>query len=364
MLLSKLLPTDSVVDRKLVSDFSKTRKTVEQHSTLAAAIPVLPYMHTVTSRLPSCVQIRYYLFVDSGSLWGGKEWQEYILQLLRLRYAFELVEIPDTVKGDCGIEAYSRDGCCYQCYAAEGSPSARERYEKNRDKLTRDVNKFTTRGKELSQLFGTTKIHRWVFLVPVHNNKELVKHAEKKAAEVRTSQLAHAHTDFAIQINTDSLFEVERNTLHSKGLRQLRLPPAPLGDTAAATYASSHSSQIAKLEKKLAKLAGLDESKAQLKSMLLDYYLQGENALSALREYPDVYEQVEACRANRTNFIRARGLISTRDPNARLSTTIEDFQNELCKAAPGLDAATAELLAWATTAGWLLDCPLDFPGTE
>lgn len=235
---------------------------------------------------------------------------------------------------------------------------------KNRDKLTRDVLKFCRNREELSKLFGTTQIRRWVFLIPLHDNKELVKHAEKKADEVRKFGLAYVDSDFAIQVCTDSLFEVERNMLLSNGLKQLSLSvPSPRSDEIE-SFAKAKSAQISRLENKLNKINGTKDAKDRLKTSLLGYYLKGENALNRLRDYPDVYEQVESCRENRTSYIESQSLLSREKPNARLDSTIRSFQEELQAAAPSLRGRDAELLAWATATGWLLECPLDFPDSE
>jgi hypothetical protein len=301
---------------------------------------------------------------DKQEPWHGTTWQVYVVKLLRLRHRLDLVEIPDTTQGDCGIEAFSRDGSCYQCYAPQGNPTHSQRYDKCREKITDDINKFCHNANGLQKLFGPTKIRRWAFITPKHDNKKLVEHAEKKAQEVRAKKLPYATDDFSIFVGTDEEFAKERNELHREGLHPLDINAPGVSEDVVRAYADTNSGQISNLDRKLAKLRHQKGSIERLKTILLKYYLRGENALGDLRQYPDVYEKVHSCQSNRAEVVEARSLISTRDPKAHLEQTILEFQDELLSEVPNLSMKTAELLAWASAAGWLLQCPLDFPGVD
>src|SRR5262245_61614001 len=105
-----------------------------------------------------------------GERWNSnsEEWQQLIVSLLRLRYALgDFVEVPDTVRGDCGIEGFSRDGNAFQCYAPEGEPlSAAELTAKQKRKIRTDLEKLRLNASRLEGLVGLTIFHRWVLLVP------------------------------------------------------------------------------------------------------------------------------------------------------------------------------------------------------
>lgn len=88
--------------------------------------------------------------------WDGNDWEKHCLSLLRMRYRapgqFEIVPALD--EGDLGIEGFSHDGCAYQCYATMGPLPLRVRYERQRDKLTEDVEKLDTNRAELIGILG------------------------------------------------------------------------------------------------------------------------------------------------------------------------------------------------------------------
>jgi hypothetical protein len=100
----------------------------------------------------------------------GDDWQIFVVQLLSVRYGADLIEVPDQHKGDSGIEAFSISDCCvFQCYAPEGPASnVSELAKKHKHKLSVDIKKFCENRKELQALFGTTKIRRWILVVPDH----------------------------------------------------------------------------------------------------------------------------------------------------------------------------------------------------
>ena len=97
------------------------------------------------------------------SAWSGDDWQEFCMLLLRERYSHhQFQEMPDKDKGDLGIEAFSLDGCAYQCYAPEQAVTVTERYERQRDKLTKDLGKLKKNEAKLKRVLrrpGDLAIH-------------------------------------------------------------------------------------------------------------------------------------------------------------------------------------------------------------
>ena len=290
-------------------------------------------------------------------------WQRWIVRLLRARYSFvDLVEVPDHVHGDRGLEAFTRDGCCYQCYATEGEPSASERYVRNRNKMTADLRKFVLNAEDLQSLFGDTKIRRWVFMIPVHDNRKLAEHASKKTAEIRERKLPYVAPDFEVHIATDEYFEVERNRLLSEGVAKLDLPQVDVADGALVAFADANSTQIEKLDTKIAKI--VRQNRHELKERLLKKYLQGEDTLQRLRSYPDLYEAFVALRGNRAEYVAIRSLTRTTATAETLTDTIDEFTAEIKERIKGFEPQLAELLALAATVSWLLECQLNFPNVE
>ncbi len=112
----------------------------------------------------------------STSRLTGEEWQNWANRILSVHYGpTEYQQIPDNDRGDAGLEGFTRtDGHAYQAYGCEEPISASDRYEKQRNKMTRDIAKFIDNQVTLKRIFGNVKINRWVLFVPYCGTNEIV----------------------------------------------------------------------------------------------------------------------------------------------------------------------------------------------
>jgi hypothetical protein len=94
-----------------------------------------------------------------------------------------------------------------------GPPHNQQRYEKHRIKLSVDVSKLIQNQDGLQSVLGQTVLKRWFFIIPEHDNKQLVVFANKKSQEVRAKCLPFISPDFEIQIHDDGAFPAARNKL-------------------------------------------------------------------------------------------------------------------------------------------------------
>lgn len=191
--------------------------------------------------------------------WDGDGWERHCLGLLRMRYKEpgQFERIPSSDHGDLGIEGFSHDGCAYQCYAPDGPLPIKDRYEKQRDKLTADISKLINNGPDLEAILGGVTIQTYVFMTPVHNSRRLNQHAKTKAAEVRAKSLRHCSPNFDIVIHTEEDYAAERQELLNLGLHKLQLDPLPVPEAAVQSYVASNPDLIATIDGKLSRLPGL-----------------------------------------------------------------------------------------------------------
>ncbi|MCA9459732.1 MAG: ATP-binding protein, partial [Nanoarchaeota archaeon] len=96
----------------------------------------------------------------------------------------------------------------FQCYAAENYESVHELYEKQRDKITKDIGKLSYQNKiiEIKNLLGeNTLIKQWILVVPQHRSRHLISHANKKAEELKKDQNrpSYISEDFVAHIWTE-----------------------------------------------------------------------------------------------------------------------------------------------------------------
>lgn len=301
-----------------------------------------------------------------GKPWkdGPEAWQEHFVQLLQCRYKHtQLQVVPDTYGGDYGIEAFARDGSAYQCYAANEPISGPDLYKKQRGKITSDIRKLQRHSKGLAGILGPTILNRWVFAVPRWDNKELLKHAEAKAVEVRSWALQYIAPDFCIHIVTEDDFAVEREQLVVAGVSSLRVEPDQPEQSAFIQFEESHDEWMRNLDTKVNKLTrslpGTDALALRRQFML--HYLEGQNVLAKLHsEYPDLYEAARRTKTDRERSLATECMLSTLEPTGALQKHLVEFREALRTQFRSLDPGTCDLLVWEAVSDWLLRCPLNF----
>lgn len=296
--------------------------------------------------------------------WAGDDWQEHVLLLLKRHYGpgwFQ--EIPDQDRGDCGLEGFSHDGCAYQCYAAQEPLSIEDLVTNQKRKITRDIKKFCDNAGDLKKFFGPLLIGCWVFVVPRFPSKEVIKHGEKKAEEVRSLKLSIAKSDFCVRIITDDVFAVERKLIYETGLKKIKVNGEQVPHKEIEKWSTSKTPLVAKLDQKIQKVkpvASADQ-KAAWRSEMIRHYITGQNVISKLNHnYSDLYEAVLRCKDEQEQFLAVECMTATGLPAQTLRDTIGKYEGTLVKRVPGIDEHTARLLAMEAVSDWLLRCPLDF----
>lgn len=268
------------------------------------------------------------------------------------------------MKGDCGIEGFASDGTAYQCYAAQQCMGPDELLKKQRNKMTIDIGKFIKNEKELREIFGTIKISQWNLVVPYWNNKDLIKHANKKAAEVEALSLSHASSNFAISILTGDDFEVERALLGNLSLYHFDVAaPAVQPDELDSWIQDNENltlvNNLARKAKSInAGRAGYLREKFQAR--IVAQFIGGSVVLGRLeQELPEVYQRVIEYKVSREANLEAETYVTTKVPAEFFRQTLEEYRSEL-SGVPGISGRVADTLAREAVADWLLRCPMEF----
>jgi hypothetical protein len=295
---------------------------------------------------------------------SGEDWQNWANKLLACHYGpTEYQTVPDNDKGDAGIEGFTvSGGHVYQAYGCEEPLSTTERFEKQRDKMTRDIGKFIKNRNLLVKIFGSVKITRWVLFVPHYDSKELVVHASKKTDEVFAEQLPYIAESFRVMVCQEDDFPIERDQLISAGTKALHVNHDSATPEQVIEWESSNIGLAKILDDKLRKLPTIrnNEERQRFREKVLQWYLDGQVILEILRRYPDVFEKVSKAKSHRENFLEMAA-VSGISPQEVLTSSIQKLQETLQEQVRGLHSISAESLAYGAVADWLLRCPLDFP---
>ncbi|MDP1720806.1 MAG: hypothetical protein Q8L08_07430 [Candidatus Nanopelagicaceae bacterium] len=295
--------------------------------------------------------------------WDGRKWQDYCLLLLTKRYSTRplhpLQIVPDGHRGDLGLEAFSHDGVVYQCYASEEPLSTLARFEKQRDKLTRDLKKLVDKQGEVSSMLGNTVIKSYVFMVPLFNSRFLIPHAHTKATEMIRLGLPFISNDFRITIETHHNYRVEMASLHAIPQPIFSVPLIESDQTNEWSLNNPDLEEV--VNRKLKSIIPLDGARSTVLAALMKQFLMGENALGQLRNYsPDGFSSVMTTKSRKENLLVLEYPFSASNTQATMNKVVDDLIEELLRSTPIIDREMAGTLAWAAVADWLMRCPLDF----
>ena len=293
----------------------------------------------------------------------GDAWQEWANQLLTLHYGpTEYQRVPDKDKGDAGLEGFTiSDGHAYQSYGCVEPLSTQQRYEKQRIKMTRDINKFIGNNVTLSRLLGTTKVTRWILFVPFCDSKELVAHAATKTSEVKAANLAYVDDDFRVKVSDEDDFKVERETLLSISEDTLQLTVGAATPKAIADWTADNDDLVNVLDGKIAKLPRFttENQRLNFRNQVLKWFMEGQEMLANLRTYPSTYERVVQAKSHRENYLASLSL-NVATPAEQFRLALQQLLDTYREQVKEMSRLSAESLAHEALADWLIRCPLDF----
>ena len=292
--------------------------------------------------------------------YSGDDWEQYCLLLARRHYGADQVqEVPARHGGDLGIEAFTFCGRAFQCYAPVEPLSTAERYEKQRDKLSTDLRKLSTKQTELLKLLGDVKIRNYIFLVPIFDSAQLVQHASTKSEEIRAKNLPFIADDFKITVATDAIYAAERSEVIERLASLVDIVPTPPDEVDSWMEGNSQLAETA-----LAKLAKLRLSPAARRTyleQLVNQFLDSENALTRLREkYPDQWEAATGARVRKERKLVLEYPPGSTHCAADVTGIAKSLKEDLARQVPALDDSFIDTMSWGSIADWLMRCPLDF----
>jgi hypothetical protein len=296
--------------------------------------------------------------------WDPKDWENRVLQLIRERHGPEnVVRIPDKDRGDLGLEAYTYDGCAYQCYAPEHPVQLSEHVRKIKAKIRDDTKKFRDNNEKLKTLFGSVKIRRWMLVVPLLDSKEIALIYEKRASEIRAVDLPYVDDEFHVLAIDQSDFSTEIEQLRRRaGLRGPVVVLAATDDDVPA-WTEANLVLAETLSGKLHRGFPTENRADHPRRFgaFVKRAIDAENTLDKLRQdMPDLWEGVTTAMRSAEKNLEMLG-IGRQNPRDILKEEIENLQDSVSQYMKGFGPADIQTIAYGTVSDWLMRCPLDFP---
>lgn len=297
---------------------------------------------------------------------NGDSWEDLIQICLRLKYESEHYQSIPASPGDSGIEGFTRTGKVFQCYCPDNNMTSAALYEKQRNKITKDINKLSLYKDRLTLFFGQTKIKEWIFVTPEYRMNELVIHCNNKAEEIRSLNLPFIDKDFRIVIHDIDNFVKEIPIALNGNGQKLMINPE---DSDAGTMTSWKEQENELVDNAIRKhtkrfspnAAGVTEKVNVLTENTIKSYFDRESILGRWqRLHPQDYDKFLILMSQVETTVKEQCMFPSEDNNALYRSLRTLVEKKLRENFTYLDDITITNLTNGVIADWLLRCPLDF----
>lgn len=307
------------------------------------------------------------MFTTNIGPFDGDGWESLMQICFRLKYESEHYQQTPASPGDYGIEGFTETGKVFQCYCPDYDMKSNELYEKQRDKITKDLKKIERNGNDLKRFLGDRKIKEWIFVTPEYRMNELVAHCKQKCDELRQLGLDILDNDFKIVIHdlnnfsreipialdtSDKKLFIKADHHNANAITQWKDEQISLSDNALRKHTKRFTSGGINVD---------DKANSLTESTIRDF-LNGESILRKWQQlHPEAYDKFLILFSELEKDVSQKCMFPTNDNNKmydELKQMVSDkIQNSFFKY---LDAITISQLTDRCMAYWLLRCPLDF----
>lgn len=305
---------------------------------------------------------------------NGDEWEEFCHSCLKIKHQHDNYKSVDASSGgDSGIDGFTATGEVYQCYCPEKEYSDKELYEKQRDKITKDIQKLYDYQSSIKPLLNGVKIKNWHFTTPLYKEKSLILHCNEKENLVKSWNLDFIDVNFKIAITDIGHF------------RQVMLYVLPdvrkvAGSAIDFTVSVPDSSILEEYKKntgnnhlinnavdkntKLFPKNGVDYSESILErtNLTIEDYLIGENIKKLWsNEFDSQYEKFLRLISTMEREVKKQSTLPFEDNAKKVDEIRNMVKHKLDIEFPNfLSESNKEEIASAVVADWLMRCPLNF----
>ena len=298
--------------------------------------------------------------------YDGDSWENLMQICFRLKYEREHYQSIPASSGDCGIEGFTKDGKVFQCYCPDNNLSSKDLYEKQRDKITTDINKLNLYKKKLSRFLNGVLIKEWIFVTPESRMNDLILHCNAKTDEVKKLSLSFIASDFRVIIHDIDNFAKEIPIALNTDGQKLHISKEKIADGSIVKWKDQKIDLAANAIRKHTKRfiensAGIDEKVNKLTDATIESFLDQNTILSRWRQlHPDDYEKYLILLSQIEKEV-AELCMFPADDNNKLYKNLRILVRERVTANFSyLNEMTIDNLTNGAIADWLLRCPLDF----
>ncbi len=294
----------------------------------------------------------------------GNSWEEFCQVCLKLKYESEGYQALPAWQGDLGIEGFTRTGKAFQCYCPDEDYEPQTLYEKQRNKITTDLGKLKKNELELKKYLNGVLIQQWIFLTPMYKNKELVKHCQTKASDLKNINLNILSKDFDVLIYDIDYFAAQIQIV--KGMTNKKLEILADRDESKdinwkETNIDLVNNAVTKHGKIIPESPSKEEKINKLTNFTIGDFLDEQQLVTEWKNLiPNDYEEFLRLVSDYEKTVEEMCIIKTDENNLLYDRIKHELRERLKQTFPYLEDITLEKLMKGVVADWILRCPINF----
>lgn len=294
----------------------------------------------------------------------GNSWEEFCQVCLKLKYESEGYQALPAWQGDLGIEGFTRTGKAFQCYCPDEDYEPQTLYEKQRNKITTDLGKLKKNELELKKYLNGVLIQQWIFLTPMYKNKELVKHCQTKASDLKNINLNILSKDFDVLIYDIDYFAAQIQIV--KGMTNKKLEILADRDESKdinwkETNIDLVNNAVTKHGKIIPESPNKEEKINKLTNFTIGDFLDEQQLVTEWKNLiPNDYEKFLRLVSDYEKTVEEMCIIKTDENNLLYDRIKHELRERLKQTFPYLEDITLEKLMKGVVADWILRCPINF----
>lgn len=302
------------------------------------------------------------MFKTKYGPFDGDMWERFCQACFKIRYADEGYQEIVASPGDFGLEGFTLTGRAFQCYCPDHNYPSDELYEKQRDKISKDLQKLKQYQDHLKSHLASVKIGTWYFVTPEVRTHKLHAHCQKKAKEVQEWCLDIISHDFKVQIHDIDYYAPQVATLAQAGGEPLTF------DTEVpqhAFYSDADSSMYEKNinSKNSTRVAGKPAGQEKLKKLNAITWrdlLSGDDRLRKIsNDFPHLFHKLLRI-INQYAASVEETCVTWEGTNEELLDRLRNGLEKQISAEVNLSAADRNSIVRHIVATWLAVCPISF----
>jgi hypothetical protein len=300
----------------------------------------------------------------------GDKWEKLCQICFKQNFRKEAYQEIKATPGDFGLEGFTRKGKAFQCYCPDEHYSANILYEKQRDKITKDLKKIKTYESQLRKFFGDTKINKWYFVTPICGKNDIIEHCTKKKKEVISWNLSIVDNDnFEIIFEEIDFLQPALSIVTKNLISKINLTGnVKIADKDKIKWKSEENSLIEiaknKHRKRLPKIVRTDTIEIKLDKLTdisVSDYLEGEIILRKWEnEYPEDYEKFIAIVSVVEKEVEEQCIIPNEDYDNLYKSFRILLEKRIQETYNNLDTEMIIKLTKRVMADWIFRCPINF----